>query len=357
MNSLVLSGKLLLGKEFELSEGSVVIEDGVIAEISHTQVEPHYLVLPSLFNAHTHVGDGMLKDPPLTTLDELVKPPDGLKHRLLRSTPREEKVRYMRMAALQMLSSGCTGFADFREEGVGGVAQLDEAVRGLAIKAVRLGRPDGDDVSRLLEVCDGLGISGCDDHTWEKLSEWAAACRGAGGTLCIHAGEKNGHDVEPALELEPDVLVHMVHAETSELKRCASEQVSVVVCPRSNMLTGVGVPRAREMLELGVNVACGTDNVMIASCDAFEEMHALSWVMGLDEKDVLSMLTWRARAAYGLRGGVIEEGEPADLMVLDLTSPNMSGCFSPLRSVVRRAEVSDVCGVYSDGRKVSVRGR
>ena len=79
--------------------------------------------------------------------------------------------------------------------------------------------------------------------------------------------------------------------------------------------------------------------------------------MGLDEKDVLSMLTWRARAAYGLRGGVIEEGEPADLMVLDLTSPNMSGCFSPLRSVVRRAEVSDVCGVYSDGRKVSVRGR
>jgi len=277
MQSFVLEGKLLLGREFELSEGSVVIKNGVIDEIVQAQSERPALILPSLFNAHTHVADGVLKDPPHSTLDELVKPPDGLKHRILRETPREQKVEHMRLAAIQMLASGCTGFADFREEGVDGIAQLDQSLRGLAIKAVKLGRPDGDDVDELLDVCDGLGVSGCRDYRAEVLSEWAAACKSARAMLCIHAGEENDRDIKPALELEPDVLVHMVHASTSELKRCAHERISIAVCPRSNMLTGVGLPNIRKMLELGVNVACGTDNVMLASCNPFDEMHALSW--------------------------------------------------------------------------------
>jgi len=352
MQSLVLEGKLLLGREFELSEGSVVIKNGVIDEITQAQSGHNTLILPSLFNAHTHVADGVLKDPPYSTLDELVKPPDGLKHRMLKETPREQKVEHMRLAAIQMLASGCTGFADFREEGIDGIAQLDQSLRGLAIKAVKLGRPDGDDVDELLELCDGLGVSGCSDYRWGELSEWAAACKSARAMLCIHAGEKNDRDIKPALELEPDVLVHMVHAGTSELKRCAHERISTVVCPRSNMLTGVGLPNIRRMLELGVNVACGTDNVMLASCNPFDEMHALSWFMGLDEGDVLSMLTWRAREAYGLHGGIVEEGQPADLAVLDLSTPNMRGCSNFLRSVVRRAERSDVCAVYSGGNEV-----
>ncbi|HIH69838.1 amidohydrolase family protein [Methermicoccus shengliensis] len=356
MDSRVLEGKLLSGERLELTEGRVVIEDGVIVDVAEGRCELPYLIAPSIFNAHTHVGDGVFKDPPLGGLDELVKPPHGLKHRVLSHTPRHQKIEAMRLSAIQMLASGCTGFADFREEGVDGVLQLDEAVQGMCIQALSFGRPDGDDVGELLSVCDGLGISGCHDHPWDALMEWASACRHVGKMLCIHAGEKDGEDVDAAIELEPDVLVHMVHASDAELRRCADEDISIVVCVRSNMLTGVGVPRVKRMLELGINVGCGTDNVMLASCDPFEEMHALSWVLRLGEEDVLSMLTWRARRAYGLGGGVIEEGEPADLMVLDLSTPNLRGCSNPLRSLVRRAQASDVCAVYARGREVINRG-
>jgi len=352
MGGCVLQGKLLLGERFELTEGRVVVENGVIVDVSEDRCEHPYLIAPSLFNAHTHVGDSVFKDPPLDGLDELVKPPDGLKHRVLGSTQRYQKIEAMRLSAIQMLASGCTGFADFREEGLDGVRQLDEAVDGLCIEPLRFGRPNGDDIGELLSMCDGLGISGCHDHPWDVLVRWASACRRAGKMLCVHAGERDGGDVSAALELEPDVLVHMVHASDAELKRCADEDISVVVCVRSNMLTGVGVPGVKKMLELGINVGCGTDNVMLASCDPLEEMHALSWVLRLGEEDVLSMLTWRARRAYGLGGGVIEEGEPADLMVLDLSTPNLRGCASPLRSLVRRAQASDVCAVYVGGREV-----
>ena len=48
--------------------------------------------------------------------------------------------------------------------------------------------------------------------------------------------------VEAAERLDPDLLVHLVYAESAHLERLADRRVPVAVCPRSNLVTGVGLP-------------------------------------------------------------------------------------------------------------------
>ena len=47
------------------------------------------IIIPTLINSHTHIGDYFIKKTKINipkNLDELVKPPDGIKHQLLEST-------------------------------------------------------------------------------------------------------------------------------------------------------------------------------------------------------------------------------------------------------------------------------
>ena len=83
--------------------------------------------MPAFFNAHTHLADTVAMDLPAHgSLAELVKPPDGLKHRILAATPRADLVRSMRSSIRTMIATGTAGFADFREGGADGVAALRE---------------------------------------------------------------------------------------------------------------------------------------------------------------------------------------------------------------------------------------
>jgi len=60
----------------------------------------------------------------------------------------------------------------------------------------------------------------------------------------------------------PDFLVHMVHAERLHLERIEDSETPVVVCPRSNLVTGVGVPSIADLADR-TTVALGTDNVFL----------------------------------------------------------------------------------------------
>ena len=88
-----VEGTILRGPRFEPVEGRVVVEDGEITTVEEASVESNDVVLPAFVNAHTHVGDSIAKEAGEgLSLEELVAPPDGLKHRLLRDTSRDEKI-------------------------------------------------------------------------------------------------------------------------------------------------------------------------------------------------------------------------------------------------------------------------
>jgi cytosine/adenosine deaminase-related metal-dependent hydrolase len=332
---MILEGTILTGRAFDPIEGRLVLEDGKITAIEDAPVDSRQVILPAFVNAHTHIGDSIAKDAGEgLALEELVAPPDGLKHRLLREASSEELVAAMNRTIAFMERAGTGAFIEFREGGVEGVRALAEAAAGSSLEPVILGR----ETVAAMERADGFGASGANDADFDHER---TATRAAGKLFGIHAGEVDATDVDPALELAPDFLVHMVHATDAQLDRVARDEVPVVVCPRSNMATGVGTPPI-EALHERTTVALGTDNVMINSPSMFREMALTARLTDLPARDVLGMATHAGAAIAGLDCGQVAEGRPARVLVLDGDSDNLAGTRDLVRAVVRRAGVADV---------------
>jgi cytosine/adenosine deaminase-related metal-dependent hydrolase len=142
------------------------------------------------------------------------------------------------------------------------------------------------------------------------------------------------------------MLVHLTQAVQSDLKNVADASIPVVVCPRSNFLTGVGMAPVAEMLKAGINVGVGTDNVMLNSVNMFSEMEFLSKVFGLEDRQVFKMCTLNGASILELEGkSPLREGDKANLMVLDGTSNNLKGIQDVLSGLVRRARPDDILSI------------
>ncbi|MEA1985326.1 MAG: amidohydrolase family protein [Euryarchaeota archaeon] len=360
----IIYGTILYGDEFDPIKGYVCIDDGIITEVGEESTSSDNIIAPCFVNAHTHIGDSVCKDPPLGNsdgicvqrdLDQLVRPPQGLKHRILSSTPDHVLMQYMRASIMDMLSTGTCAFADFREGGVVGVMALKEVLKGACIDGLILGRPSStedmledilSEVDRVLRNGDGLGMSGADDMDMELLRQVAARARRWKRSFAIHAGEKVRTDIGDALSLEPDMLIHLTQADTADINAVADASVPVVVCPRSNLITGVGMPPVRRMLEADITVAVGTDNVMLNSVNMFSEMEFLSKVFGLDDRQVFKLCTLNGASTLRLDSvGSIKDNNRACLMILNGRSNNLMGVQDPLRGIVRRARPDDILSI------------
>ena len=330
-------GTVLVGREFEPIEGRVVVEDGVITAVEEASTGSTDIVLPAFVNAHTHIGDSIAKEAGRgLSLDDLVAPPDGLKHRLLRKASREETVAAMRRSLRFMAETGTVAHVEFREGDVEGVEDIRAAGADVPVESVVLARGSVEAMER--PGADGFGASGARDGDFDAARN---ATRRAGKTFGIHAGERDADDVNPAMDLDPDFLVHMVHADPVHLDRLADADVPVVVCPRSNLVTGVGVPPLRDLLDR-TTVALGTDNVMLNSPSMFREMEFAAKLTDATAVEVLRMATVNGAELAGMKYGLIEEGRPGKLVVLDGDSDNLAGARDPVRAVVRRAGEADV---------------
>lgn len=337
-----LEGTILRGRSFEPMEGRVVVEDGEITAVESAEVDSEDVILPAFVNAHTHVGDSIAKEAGGgLSLEELVAPPDGLKHRLLRDASRAELVEAMARSFSFMEQSGTGAFVEFREGGVEGVEAIEAALGDSNLEAVVLGR----ETVKAMEASDGFGASGANDGEFGRQRNATAE---AGKLFGIHAGEVDESDINPALDLDPDFLVHMVYAEELHLDRVEDSEIPVAVCPRSNLVTGVGVPPIGELASR-TTVALGTDNVMLNSPSMFREMEFTAKLADVPASEVLRMATVHGADLAGLNCGLVEEGRDARLLVLDGGSDNLGGSREVARAVVRRAGVSDVARVVFPG--------
>ena len=196
----IKNGLVLVGFNLEAKKTNVIINDeGTIIKLS-----PHdeageiidatgCIVMPAFINAHTHIGDAIAKDVgDGLSLDELVAPPNGLKHQLLNSATDAQLVDAMHEAAKEMMYNGISTFIDFREGGLHGIKLLKEAIYDLPINACILGRSDkfydpevsADEIAmetrELLRNCDGIGLSGIADMDYERILQieiGRASCR------------------------------------------------------------------------------------------------------------------------------------------------------------------------------------
>jgi cytosine/adenosine deaminase-related metal-dependent hydrolase len=340
--TMEIEGTILRGENLEPIEGRVVIEDGEITAVKEASTDASKIVLPAFVNAHTHIGDSIAKEAGGgLSLDELVAPPDGLKHRLLREASREELVTAMERTIEFMRESGTGTFCEFREGDVEGVRAIEDALARSPVDATVLGRES----VGAMEVSDGFGASGARDADFDRERR---ATREAGKLFGIHAGERDAADIDAALALDPDFLVHMVYAEADHLATLEREERPVVVCPRSNLVTGVGVPPVEELAQ-HTTVALGTDNAMLDSPSMFREMEFTAKLTECSAREVLRMATVNGADLLNLDCGVIESGREARVLVLDGDSNNLAGARDVVRAVVRRAGVGDVERVVLPG--------
>jgi cytosine/adenosine deaminase-related metal-dependent hydrolase len=330
-----VTGTVLAGESFEPTRGRVVVEDGRIEAVEETDTESTDIVLPAFVNAHTHLGDSVAKEAAVgLSLDEAVAPPDSVKHRRLAAADHAELVSAMRRTLQFMRRTGTVSCLDFRENGVPGARALREAAGPVDVDPFVFGSGD----SAVLDVAHGYGASGAND---DDFREERTACEERGVPFAIHAGEPDATDIHPALDLDPDLLVHMVHAEREHLKRVADESVPVAVCSRANEVLDVGTPPVRDLLD-HTTVALGTDNVMLNPPSMFREMAFAAKRFDVSSREVLRMATAAGAEIAGLDCGVVAPGRRAALLVLDGDSDNLAGSADPVRAVVRRATALDV---------------
>ena len=330
-----VSGTVLVGESFDPVRGRVVVDEGRIEAVEETETDSSAIVVPAFVNAHTHLGDSVAKDAAVgLSLDEAVAPPDSLKHRRLAAADRDALVSAMRRTLRLMARTGTVSCLDFRESGLDGARALRDAAESVDVDPFIFGSDD----PAVLDVADGYGASGAND---DDFAAERAACEERDVPFAIHAGEPDATDIHPALDLDPDLLVHMVHAEEDHLERVAEASVPVAVCPRANAVLDVGKAPIRELLD-HTTVALGTDNVMLNPPSMFREMADAERRFDVTAEEVLRMATAAGAEIAGLDCGVIEPGRRSALLVLDGDSDNLAGSVDPVRAVVRRATALDV---------------
>jgi cytosine/adenosine deaminase-related metal-dependent hydrolase len=370
-NELTLSGTIVYGDDFEEKEGYVVVEQGKIKEIGDEKIETAVkgIIIPSFVNAHTHIGDSVAKEPDFMPVEKLVGP-GGFKHKILAETPYDDLVSSMKDTIKDIFATGTQMFADFREGGVFGVRALKEAfslaggreklsikifgrsAAGTGTKELRI---TNDELRMILfESVDGIGMSSVADHSREDLKLLAEEAKRRKKMFALHAGERNAEDIKGAIELEPDFIVHLTKASRQDFKKMQDKNIAAVVCIRSNLVTGMGLPPLPQMLESGLTVGVGTDNVMLNSPDIFSEMEFISKVFSMGEREVLKMCTFNSAKALKEEKfvGSIEEGKKANLVVIRNDTPNMRNVRNTIKGVVRRATRNDIAAVIYEGEIV-----
>ena len=305
-------GHVLAGGRF--FSGHVVVEGGKVRTIGEgaPPIAPiaSGIVLPGLFNAHTHVGDAAVPPPPPELgPSQVFPPPDGYKHRMLTSMPPEQLEVGMSVFLDDMTAHGTVQQIDFREGGLPGVEMLRRAQHGAeAPPRCRVyGRPakqefDARDLGVLLASVDGLGLSAAMDWPVRPIRDVVAAAHDLGRPVALHCSETTREELSWVLELDPEFLVHMVFGTREDFRDLAAAGVPVVVCPRSTHRF-TKAPPVMEMMREGVDLRVGTDNAMLQGPSVLDDIAFLLSLPENRELDPLDALSWALTPAKGSNMG------------------------------------------------------
>ncbi|MCK4779420.1 MAG: amidohydrolase family protein, partial [Candidatus Lokiarchaeota archaeon] len=340
-NKSIFSKFALIGEDLELKQDVLleIDEEGKIINITDNNPDIHieifkngqnYLLLPGFINSHTHIGDNFAKEVGFNKdLAEVVAPPFGLKHKLLRQIPEHIKIKGIQNAVLEMLSNGIIFFIDFREGGIEGVNLLKKALIKSPINYIILGRfMDESEIDSVFDLADGVGLSSYKQITSSNEKYIIAAKQKYKKIIACHCAEKTRIDLlinKLFKENLVDVIVHGTKFIKKDLEKLIENKKSLVLCPRCNGYFGTGFPPINEIIKLGIPVSLGTDNLMVNNPDLFEEIryfYRISRVLcsydkelQFTSKDLLKMVTINAAKNFNLENefGSISKGKFADL--------------------------------------------
>jgi len=203
----------------------------------------------------------------------------------------------------------------------------------------------------------GVGIQ---THLQESKVQALSGITRYGKTLTAHLDELG--------VLGPGfVAAHGVWLDDDDMERLGRSDASVSHNPGSNAILGSGLADVRRMLELGINVAIGTDGANCSdNLNMYESMRSAARVSHVRSPDMSRWLSAKeifyaateggARATGFSDIGRIARGYRADLVMLDLSHFNWIPTNDVVVQLVQSEDGNAVHSVMIDG-KWAVRNR
>ncbi len=153
---------------------------------------------------------------------------------------------------------------------------------------------------------------------------------------------------------------HGVWLSESEIDIIKGSDVKISHNPSSNMKLSSGVAPVTKLLGNGVRVSLGTDgSASNNNMDLLEEMKIASLLQKvttmdptvLNAQEVFDMATINGAGALGLQNeiGTIEEGKKADLVLVNMKTPQLTPFRNPISHLVYSANGGDVDTVICNG--------
>lgn len=213
-------------------------------------------------------------------------------------------------------------------------------------------------IGTVVETAAELGV-GIHTHLSESRNEVQEHLEKYGCTP-IELMEKSG------LFTRKTAAAHCVYLQGQDYDILRDRGVSVLTNPSSNMKLGNGFAPVREMLDKGIHVALGTDSAASNNTlNMFHEMNMLSLIHKgnhcdaecISSTEVFTIATVNGAEALGINAGEIAVGKKADIVLLDLTKPQMNPPANLISSLAFSANGSEVDTVLVDGRVLLEKGR
>jgi 5-methylthioadenosine/S-adenosylhomocysteine deaminase len=349
------------------------------------------LVLPGLINTHTHAPmvmyRGLADDLKLMDwLEKYIFPAEA-------KTVSPEMVRIgTRLAALEMIESGTTAYADmyyFEEEiakatreaglrGVLGQTIIQFPVADAKTPAEGLARTE-----TFIKAFkdDSLIVPAVAPHAFftnDKATLLASAELGRryAVPVIIHLAEtedevriaREQHQMTPTGYLEsigfwgPRTLAaHGVWVTDEDIGILKRRGIGVAHNPESNMKLASGAAPIKKYLAAGVALGLGTDGAASNNdLDMFEAMRQASFLAKLSEQDptvvpaqtALDMATIGGARAMGMERsiGSLEAGKRADLITVSVAAARQTPLYDPISHIVYTTRGDDVRTTIVNGK-------
>ena len=356
------------------------------------------IVMPGLINTHTHAPmvlfRGLADDMALMDwLTQYIFPAE-------KATVSPEFVRIgTRLAALEMIESGTTTYADmYYFEEVIAEATRDAGLRAvLGQTVIRFPVADAATPEEALArtetflrdwANDGLIVPAVAPHapytlTSETLKAARALANKYSAPLLIHLAETRDevgtiakdHQASPAMFLDSlglwtgrSLAAHAVWVDEADMTMLAARGVGLSHNPESNMKLASGTAPVPAWLTHGIRAGLGTDGAASNNdLDMFEAMrtaallhkHASGDPRVLPARQALELATSRGAAALGLEGkiGTLQAGKLADVITVSTSSARQTPMFDPLSHLVYVTRGTDVRTTVVNGRVLMKDGR
>lgn len=349
-----------------------------------------HALLPGLVNAHGHAAMSLLRgyadDLPLHSwLNEHIWPIEG-------KWVSEDFVRDgTRLAIAEMLRSGTTCFADMyffpnivaqTAHELGMRAQIYFPVFDFATAwgqnaddYIHKGLQLRDDFKHSALISVGFGPHAPYTVSDAPLNRVAVLAAELDAAIQIHVHETQ-HEVDDAIAIHGDrplarlhrlgllgprtTCVHATALNADDIELLVRNNCHVVHCPESNLKLASGFCPVQQLLDVGVNVALGSDGAASNNdLDLFAELRIAAMLAkavsgnaaALPAHAALEMATLNGAKALGLEEqiGSLEIGKLADVIAIDMSDIETQPLFNPLSQLVYTNSGSRVSHSWING--------